>query len=189
MSSIKELKKILKEIDFILDSYKTSKLTDERVIKDIFKERAEQRPILEKVITKCNAGLKKYPFNIEFLRRRAFASSLIVTSKGNYPKLNQAEKDLRNILEIEPNHLTAGLELLELIFTFSGMEDKDVAEKAAVLSKKAQNIFLGYLALQIKALAYADSITKAKNLYNMWIKIFPDSKDLKGANKSIESLK
>lgn len=188
MSSLKQFTKLLKEIDALLDSYKTSKLTDDRVVKDIFKERAEQRSILEIVVNKCNDGLKKYPFNVELLRRRAFASSLIVTNKGNYPKLNQAEKDLRDILEIETNHLTAGLELLELIFTFSGMEDKDVAKKADVLSKKAKNIFIGFLALQIKALAYADRISEAKKLYNTWNKIFPDSKDFKSAKESIESL-
>ncbi len=188
MSSIKELKKLLKEIDTLLDSYKTVKLTDERVVKDIFNDRAEQRPILEKVINKCSDGLKKYPFNVEFLRRRAFASSLIVTNKGNYPKLNLAEKDLRDILEIEPNNLVAVLELLELLFVFSGMEDKEVAKKANALSKKAQNIFIGYLALEIKALAYSNSLTKAKKLFGTWIKIFPDSKYLKAAKKSIDSL-
>jgi len=82
-----------------------------------------------------------------------------------------------------------GPELLELIFTFSGMEDNEVAEKAKVLSIKAQNIFIGFIALQIKALAYGNNISKAQKLYSKWIKIFPNSKDLKSSEESIDSLK
>jgi hypothetical protein len=77
---------------------------------------------------------------------------------------------------------------VDMLFTFSGMEDKDVAEVAQQFAAMAEELLLQNLALQIRALAYADEHSKAEEVYNQWIKLFPDSKVLKFAKADSDSL-
>jgi tetratricopeptide (TPR) repeat protein len=189
MSEIERFKTLLEQIDLVLDSYTPRDLSPDRIIQEIIAERAEQRSILEKAIQLATEGLEKYSFNSELLRRRAYARCHIVTPDGEYPELELAEKDLRAILELDPNNLYAGLDLLEEMFTFSGMEDKDVAEVAEEFATRAERLLLNNRALQIKAYGYAGEYTKAEEVYNHWIKLFPESESLKAAKDDADSMK
>jgi hypothetical protein len=75
------------------------------------------------------------------------------------------------------------------MFTFSGMEDKDVAEVAQEFAAKSESLLLRNRALQIRALSYAGEHSKAEEVYNQWIKLFPDSELLKSAKDDVDSMK
>jgi hypothetical protein len=51
------------------------------------------------------------------------------------------------------------------------------------------NLLLNLRALQIKAYGYAGEHTKAKEVYQLWIKLFPESKLLKAAKEDADSMK
>lgn len=189
MSEAAEFKTLLEQIDSVLDTYTPGDLSPERVIQDIINERAEQRPILEKAIQLATQGLKRYPFNTELLRRRAYARCRIVTPDGEYPEIQLAEKDLQTVLDLDPNNLYAGLDLLENLFTFSGMEDKDVAEVAWELATRAETLLVGCHALQIRAAGHAGEHAKAQEVYDRWIRVFPDSESLQSAKDDADSMK
>jgi tetratricopeptide (TPR) repeat protein len=172
-----------------LESYQPGDLSPDRVLRDIFAERAKQRPLFEKVVQLATEGLEKYPFNAELLRRRALARSYIVTPQIEYPELELAEVDLRTILEFDPDNIHAGFDLLEAMYIFSGMENKDVAEVAEEFATRAESLLLNLRALQIKAYGYAGEHTKAKEVYQLWIKLFPESKLLKAAKEDADSMK
>jgi tetratricopeptide (TPR) repeat protein len=189
MSELKDFIKLIEEIESLLDSYDPGELTPDKIIGEIFKERAKQRPILEKAVQLASEGLEKYPFNAVLLRMRATARCWIVTPEGEFPELEMAEQDLQTILEFDPNNLKTGFELLDMLFTFSGMEDKDVAEVAQKFAAMAEELLLHNLALQIKALGYANEHSNAEEVYNRWIKLFPDSEVLKSAKADSDSMK
>jgi tetratricopeptide (TPR) repeat protein len=189
LSEAEEFKILLEEIDSVLERYTIGDLSPNRVAREIIRERAEQRPILEKAIQLATEGLKRYPFNTELLRRRAYARCHIVTPDGEYPEIQKAEEDLWTILDLDPNNLYAAFDLLENLFTSSGMEDKDVAEVARELATKTETLLLGYQALQIKAFGYAGEHAKAEEVYNRWIRVFPDSESLKSAKDDADSMK
>jgi len=188
MSELEDFTNLLNEIDTLIQSYNPGELAPDRIVGEIFAERAKQRPTLEKAVQLATDGLEKYPYNTELLRRRAYARRHIVTPEGEYPELELAEKDLRTVLDFDPNNLYAGLDLLEAMFTFSGMEDKDVAEVAQEFAAKSERLLLYNRALQIRALGYAGEHSKAKEVYNEWIKLFPDSELLKSAKDDADSM-
>jgi tetratricopeptide (TPR) repeat protein len=188
MSDLENFEILLNEIDVLLESYNPGELAPDRVVSEIFAERAKQRPIFEKVVQLTTSGLEKYPYNSELLRRRAYARCRIVTPDGEYPELELAEKDLRTILKLDPNNLRAGFELLEVMFTFSGMDDKEVAEVAGEFAERSERLLLKNLTLQIKALGYAGEYTKAEEVYRRWIKLFPDSDLLNSAKSDLDSV-
>src|SRR5262245_34222140 len=111
MSELEHFTNLLNEIDTLIQSYDPGELAPDRIIGEVFAERAKQRPILEKAVQLATDGLEKYPYNTELLRRRSCARSRIVTPECEYPELELAEKDLQTILEFDPNNLYAGLEL------------------------------------------------------------------------------
>jgi tetratricopeptide (TPR) repeat protein len=189
MSEVEKFKILLEQIDSVLESYQPVDLSPDRIIRDIFIERAKQRPIFEKAIQLATEGLEKYPFNAELLRRRALARSHIVTPDLEYSELELAEEDLRTILEFDPNNIQAGFDLLEAMYIFSGMENKDVAEVAEEFAARAESLLLNLRALQIKAYGYADEHTKAEQIYQRWAKLFPESKLLKAAKEDADSMK
>ncbi|MGH9755085.1 MAG: hypothetical protein ACREA2_20090 [Blastocatellia bacterium] len=189
MSELKDLIKLIEEIESILDSYDPGELAPDKIIGEIFKERAKQRPIMEKAVQLATEGLEKYPFNAVLLRMRAFARCRIVTPEGEFPQLELAEQDLQTILDVDPDNLKTGFELLDMLFTFSGMKDKDVAEVAQKFASMAEELLLHNLALQIKALGYAREHNNAEEVYNQWIKRFPDSDVLKDAKADSDSMK
>lgn len=188
MSDLENFEVLLNEIDALLESYNPGELTPDRVVNEIFAERAKQRPTLERVVQLTTSALEKYPYNSELLRRRAWARCHIVTPDGEYPGLELAEKDLQTILKLDPNNLQAGFELIEAMFTFSGMDDIDVAEVAEEFAERSKRLLLNNLALQIKALGYAGEHAKAAEVYGRWIKLFPDSDLLNSAKNAIDSL-
>jgi len=189
MSELKDFIKLTEEIESILDSYDPGELAPDKIIGEIFKERAKQRPILEKAVQLATAGLERYPFNAVLLRMRAVARCRIVTPEGEFPELELAEQDLRTILEFDPDNLKTGFELLDMLFTFSGMENKDVAEVAQKFATMAEELLLHNLALQIRALGYGHEHSSAEEVYNQWIKLFPDSDVLKSAKADSDSMK
>lgn len=176
-----KFKRLLDKIDLLLEQYESGELHPEKRLNEILLERSNQRPLLEKTIKMITEGLKKYPFNTELLRRRAFAKFRIVTPNGEFPFLAEAEEDLRIILKISPNDLYSGFDLINEMSTFSFMEDIEIAEMAEEFANLAKNLMISSLALQIKSLIYADKNNIANEVYNKWIKIFPDSDLLKEA--------
>jgi tetratricopeptide (TPR) repeat protein len=189
MSEIAKFKNLLEQIDSLLESLPSVDFSPDRIIGEIFTERAAQRPILEQAIQLATEGLERYPFNTELLRRRAYLRCHILTPDGECPELELAEEELRTILELDPNNLYAGLDLLEAMFTFSGMENKEVAEVAEELATRAESLLLQYRALQIKAFGYAGKHVEAEEVYNRWIKLFPDSESLKIAKDDADFMK
>lgn len=189
MKGLKKFKALLDKIDSILESYDPGELRPDRVIGEIIKERAGQRPIFDKAIQLATEGLKEYPYNPELLHRRAYARCLIVTPEGEHPELEAAEQDLRMILELDPNNLLAGYELLDAMFTYSAMEDEDVAKVSEEFASRAERILLELRALQIKALGYADKHDEADKLYKHWIQLFPKSEHLESAKEEADSMK
>jgi tetratricopeptide (TPR) repeat protein len=189
MSEAENFKALLDEIDALLDSYIPVVLEPDRILGDMFAERAKQRGIFDRAVQLATEGLEKYPFNIELLRRRSFARIQIVTANGEYPELELGEADLRTILEFDPNNLLAASDLIEMMFTFSGMEDSDVAEVAENFSLRAEKLLIANRALQIKALGYADKHEEADEVYNYWMKLFPDSELLTKAKEDADSMK
>lgn len=79
------------------------------------------------MIELATLGLDAYPNNAEMLRRQALANCRIVTEKGDSPFLAEGEADLRTLLAFEPHNLRGALNLLGELFTFSGLEDSEVA--------------------------------------------------------------
>jgi tetratricopeptide (TPR) repeat protein len=189
MSEVENFKALLDQIDSILDSYVPVVLEPDKVLGEMFAERAKQRSIFDQAVELATEGLEKYPFNTELLRRRSFARSQIVTANGDYPELELAEADLRTILEFDPNNLVAASDLIELMFIFSGMEDSDVAEIAENFALRAEGFLLKNRSLQIKALGYADKHAQADEIYNHFIKMFPDSESLQKAKDDADSMK
>jgi tetratricopeptide (TPR) repeat protein len=189
MNPTQEFISLLEQIDLQLDQYSPGVLGPDRVVREIFEERAQQRPLLEKVVQMITEALERYPFNSELLRRRAYARSRIVTSDGEYPELELAENDLRTILKFDPNNLRAGAALLEDMFTYSGMEDADVAEIAEEFASRAEKLLLRFRALQIRACGYAGDHAKADAIYKKSLNIFPDSASLKSAKDDADSVK
>ena len=76
-----------------------------------------------------------------------------------------------------------------MAFSFSAMENKDVAEVAQQFAAMAEELLLRNLALQIRALGYAREHSNADEVYNQWIKLFPDSDVLKSAKADSDSMK
>jgi len=189
MSELGDFQRLLEEIDRLLNSYDPGALEPDRIFGDIIGERAAQRPLLESIVQLATDGLTKYPYNAELLRRRALARSLIVTPDLTYPEIESAEQDLRAILAIEPDNLHAAFELLEAMFTFSGMEDKEVADIAEACAAKAEAILVQLVSLQIKALAYADEHSAAETIFDRWIHRFPESDALRAAKEDADSMK
>lgn len=189
MTELDDLVLWVEKLDALLDSYQPGEIVPDKMLGEIFVERAAQRPMLEQVVQLATEGLQRYPYNAELLRRRAYARSLIVTPEGEYPELTLAEGDLRTLLALEPNHLYAGLELLEMMFVFSGMEDGEVAEVAGELGRRAEQVLIGYRALQIKALGYAGESERAEQVYSQWMKVFPDSESLRAAKADVDDLR
>ncbi len=107
----------------------------------------------------------------------------------NYPEIELAEDDLRVVLAVEPNNLHAAFELLDAMFTFSGMDDKEVAELAEFCTRKAESILLQTISLQIKALGYASEHVDAQAVYDCWIHRFPECELLKSAKEEADSMK
>jgi hypothetical protein len=189
MDSIEDFKALLQQIDSVLDQYNPGELAPDQIVKEIFIERAKQRPLLEKAAQMTTEGLEKYPFNSELLRRRAYARCSIVTPEGIYPEIELAEKDLRLILSFDPDNLKAGLNLLEEMFTYSGMEDSEIAEIAEEFAVRSEKLLLRSRGLQIKAHGYAGDHTKAEEVYEDSIKLFPNSELLKSAKDDADSMK
>lgn len=186
MPEFTKFTELLKQIDVTLDRYNPGKISPDKVLGEIIAERAKQRPTLEKAIQLASEGLTRYPFNAELLRRRAFARCRVVTPEGNYPELDAAEEDLRMILEYDPNNLYAALDLLEIMFTFSGMKDSDLAEVADKLAPRAEKLLLGFRSLQIKALSHAGKNVQVDEVYERWSKLFPESTILQSAKEDAE---
>lgn len=189
MSQLDRFVSLLAEIDSLLDSYHPGSIEPDRILGDIFAERSLQRPMLEKVVELATEGLEKFPFNAELLRRRAFARSRIVTPDMSYTELELAEQDLRSVLKVEPNNLHAAFDLLDVLFTFSGMEDDEVAELAGSCATKAESILLHIVALQIKALGHAGDHVASQTVYDLWNQRFPESEALQTAKADADSLK
>lgn len=189
MSEVKNFKALLDQIDSILDRYIPVVLEPDRIIGEMFAERAKQRSIFDQAVQLATEGLEKYPFNTELLRRRSLARSQIVTADADYSELELAEADLRTILEFDPNNLVAASDLIELMFVFSGMEDIEVAKVAENFALRAERLLLANRSLQIKALGYADEHAQANEVYNRFIKIFPDSESLQKAKDDADSMK
>ncbi|MBX7222466.1 MAG: hypothetical protein K1Y36_21130 [Blastocatellia bacterium] len=188
MSELARFKKFLEEIDSLLDQYDPGELAPDRVIGEIVAYRAQQRPLLEQAIAVTNQGLKQFPFNPELLRRRAFANSRIVTPEGDFPCLEACETDFRTILAVDPYHLRAGLDLLEAMFKFSGLEDGEVAQVAGSLALQAESLLVALRSLEVRALGYAGNFQAAETTYQRWSQVFPDSEELQSAQADVESL-
>lgn len=182
---MQKLIKILDKIDKLFASYKPGEIHPDKLVKDIFKDRAKQQNIFKEVIQLANEGLKQFPYNTELIRRRALARTMLVTQKGEYPQLIKAEKDFRTILKLDPNNQIAALDLLELMYDFSVLEDEEIAKLSAHFAQGAENVLLNLRSLEIKALAYANKIKQARAKYDHWSKLFPNSKYLKEALKII----
>jgi tetratricopeptide (TPR) repeat protein len=189
MASISELKIYLKEIDEVIERYDPGEPKPEQVVGEIIDCRAKQRPILTKAIELATQGLEIFEFHPALLRRRAFVRSFMMNEEREYPELKGAEDDLQAILEYDSDHIGAGQDLLEIMFTYNEMEDSKVAEVAAEFAQRAQKILLALRALQIKALAYADKHQEAQTLYEQWSRLFPDSEVLRNAKKEADELK
>ncbi len=172
---------LLAELDGLLDQYDPGALEPDRVVREIMQERARQRPLFERAVEHATAGLERFPNNGELLRRRGFALCRIVTPDGVYPRLEEAKRDLRAILRFEPNNIRAGFDLLHMLFTFSGLDDAEVATIAEQLAAQAQDLMLSARTLQIRALLYARKKDEAERLAATWTRLFPDDRDLAAA--------
>lgn len=188
MSDLASFTNLLEAVDSILEQYDPGEAAPDRPLINIVEKRASQQPLLQSAIELASDGLERYPFNAELLWRRALAKSLMMTSTGEAPELAGCEADLRTILAIDPNHLKAGLELLEAMFTSSSLEDDEVAQIAGTLAARAEELLIQARALQIRALGYADQPSQAEELFHKWSAVFPDAESLRRAKESAESL-
>ena len=188
MSELQDFQALLARIDDLLNQYDPGECKPDQIIGEIVKQRAEQRSILEEAVQLASDGLVSYPLNPQLLYRRAWARCRIVAPEWDYPELESAEQDLRAVLSVDPDNFVAGAELLDSMFTFSGMEDSEVADVARTLAESAEHFLLRLKSLQISALAYADELAQARSEYDTWIRLFPDSAYLDSAKKDIESL-
>ncbi len=185
MKTLKEFKDLLDKIDALLESYDPGELEGDKLVREIFVERASQRPIFEEAISLATEGLESFPFNPELLRRRSYAYSRVVTEEAEFPYLDEAEEDLRAILEFNPGDLTTLLDLLSDMFTYSAMEDEEIAKLAGSLAKDAERVLLCFRALQIEAFDNAEKHLEALAVLETWSKIFPKSRELKAAKANL----
>lgn len=171
----------LREIDELLDRYEPAQLEPDRTIREVLLERATQRPLLERIVDIATRRLEAFPANGELLRRRAFARCRIMTETGESPFLAEAEADLRAILAFEPENLRGALDLLGELYTFSGLNDDEVAEIAEELARRAQEAMIAARALQIRALADGGREEEAREVAAVWTRLFPDEDELVAA--------
>ncbi len=184
-----ELHSLLERIDQILHAYDPGlPLDPDMVVHEVFKRRAGQNHLLEEAICLASEGLKRFSENPELIRRRAFARFRVVTADGEFPLVEQAEADLRHLLELDPNNLMAGVSLLEELFTFSGLADAEVGELSDDMAKRAEKLLLSARSLQIRALAYAGQHEQSAEVYAHWHSLFPDSELLADAKADADSM-
>ncbi len=188
MPSLQEFKEKVQEIDDLLASYQPPRLDPDRIAGDILKERASQRPIFERAMRCATEALKAFPLHPAFLFRRALAKRMVVADDFAFPHAESAENDLRAALEVDPDNLKAGLELADLLFTFSAMDDAATAETAVELSEVAQGFLRNLHSLQIQALGYAGKLDKAESVYAKWSVVFPESDALREAIDDARSM-
>ena len=98
---------------------------------------------------------------------------IYVTSEGTYPFLDEAEREFRQLLRLSPGNLSAACQLLDILFTFSGLSDAEVADVADNLASKAEQLLLDLRALQIRALVYGDQHVRAQQVCQEWSARFP----------------
>lgn len=166
--SAQELRKLLDDIDSRFEAIEPVEVVEDETILQHFAKRATQTPALEDIGELATSGLRKFPLCTPLLRLRAEAWLRVVSPEGEFPHLEEAEADLRTILDIDPDHVGAGAQLLNALFVFSGVEDAEVAKFAGRYAEKAERWLADLRALQLEAHGYADDQVGAEALFARW---------------------
>ena len=87
------------------------------------------------------------------------------------------------------DHVGAGTQLLNAMFVYSGMDDREVASVAGDLVVKTEQWLEELVSLQATAAAYADEYDAAEALYEKWHQRFPESQLLEKARRTLEDLR
>jgi tetratricopeptide (TPR) repeat protein len=188
MDRLRDLKALLVDLDERLAAVIEPEMDRDETARSHFTRRAEGLPALEAIAADASAALEAFPCAAPLLRRRAEAYLRMVTAHGEFPKLEEAEADLRAALSIDPDHIGAATQLLNAMFVYSGLDDQDVARVAGELASKAEGWLEELVCLQIAASAYADDCTGARALYDQWVRVFGDTEGLERAKQDIADL-
>lgn len=179
----------IERIDRLLAKYDPATDDPNRTIAEVFRLRALQRPRLDEIIRLATRGLRRFPRNAPLLRRRAAARERVATTDGKFPLAKAAASDLQRVLDDDPDNVAAGVELLDHLFRFSRMPDSDVAACAERLVDRAQKTLASAVALQIRALGYANRRHLARRAYASWKARLPGALELDVAWTEVGSTK
>ena len=138
--SAQELRQLLDDIERRFEAIEPVEIVDDETLLQHFAKRATQAPALEDIAELATSGLRTFQLCTPLLRQRAEAWLRVVTPEGDFPHLEEAESDLRTILDIDPDHVGAGAQLLNALFVFSGLDDADIAMLAARYAEKAEGL-------------------------------------------------
>lgn len=179
----------LQRIDELLGQYDPGDLEPQLPVRDIVEQRAAQRPLLERVVELATSALLDFPRNSELLRRRAFALCRIVSDELDYPRAEEGIMDLKTIMAFDPNALRSGLQLVDELFTFGGVENADAAVIAAELASRAESMMLEARVLQVRALIHDQRADEARQLGEHWLQLFPDCEELEAALQELTEVR
>ena len=180
-SQIQRFNDWVEQVDELIDQYDPGALDPDKTVGEIMRQRAAQRPLLEKIVELASSALAEFPHNPELLRRRGFALCRIVSEQLEFPGAAAGIEDLHSILAFDPNALRGALDLVNELFTTSSMSDPDVAEVANELAERAQVLLLDARVLQTRALVHAERPEEARNVAEHWLSLFPEHGELQEA--------
>lgn len=180
MEQLAAFRSTLERIDAILDAYSPPALVPDRPMAEIFDYHSAHQGDLAEAVALATEALKSYPLHPALLLRRAAAQAMM-RSGDLSAHAEAAQADLQLALFVDDSNYEASGRLLHLLFTFSIMEDADVAAAADQLAERVTRDLLATRALQIRALGYADRLPEARELYSRWSQMYPSSKVLKEA--------
>jgi hypothetical protein len=183
-----KLRSVLARIDRLLDSYRPPVITPKRLVGDILRERAAQAGIFKRAEAVATKALEEFPLQPQLLLRRARAKRGIIEGHS-FPQAKSAEDDLRLVLKVDPDNYEVALELIDLLFTHSGIEGSDAADVAGAMVEKAARSLRNFVSLQIRALAYAERHEEMERLYRKWSRVFPESGALRDAHGEAVSMR
>lgn len=188
LDGVDQLRSLLRRIDDDLEAIRPPKAVSDETLGEHMARRADNAPALKAVAEAATEGLSQFPLNPALLRRRAEAYLRIVEDT-DFPYLGEAENDLRAILAVAPDDISAALQLLNSMFVYSGLEDDEVAKVAGELAEKTESKLSELVALQIEAYGYADLHDKADETFAIWSGRLSDVEGLRSAKTKADSLR
>lgn len=86
-------------------------------------------------------------------------------------------------MTFEPRNISAALDLLNELFTFSGLEDEEVTKLSRQIAEKSESLMLQARSLQIRSLLSAERHSEAPKIAEDILAHYPNSEEIYEALK------